>query len=142
MFPAFRRLDAHNWNKLMFYPGAITLLPIRAILALGSFAFCCLLLQPVMIGYDPKVPLTGIREWLRQKIFKTCIGMIPLMAFMSLDYQFVEEDYSYYLGKDYKKTQQLPKKASTVVANHQAWIDNMIINLSPLMPGFAAKIET
>lgn len=27
-------------------------------------------------------------------------------------------DYSEFLGKDYKKTQKLPAKASTLVANH------------------------
>lgn len=36
-------------------------------------------------------------------------------------------DYSEYLGKDYLKTQKLPKKASTIVANHQAWLDSLIL---------------
>lgn len=65
-----------------------------------------------------------------------------MMAFMSVSFERINYDYSYYLGADYLKTQQLPKKASTVVANHQSWIDNMILKISPLCPAFAAKVET
>ena len=54
MFPAFRRKDVQNWNKLMFYPGALTLLPIRAAFSLGGFVICSILMQPFMFGLDPK----------------------------------------------------------------------------------------
>ena len=35
-FPAFRRLDAKKWNKFRFYLGAVTILPLRILIAFGS----------------------------------------------------------------------------------------------------------
>ena len=35
-------------------------------------------------------------------------------------------DYSFYLGPGYKSSQKLPKKVSTIVMNHQNWLDNLI----------------
>lgn len=87
----------------MFYPGALTLLPLRAFISLGSFAFACLLLQPVMIGFNPNVPWTGFRDRLRSLIIHYSQRLIVLMAFMSLEVEYVDIDYSYYLGKDYKE---------------------------------------
>lgn len=31
-YPAFRRWDAFKWRKWMFYPGAVTIMPIRIVL--------------------------------------------------------------------------------------------------------------
>jgi len=63
------------------------------------------------------------------------------MCFMTMKKHRVDYDYSEYLGKDYLKTQKLPKKASTIVANHQAWIDSLVL-IYNVFPGFAATIET
>jgi hypothetical protein len=38
-FPAWRRLDAHKWNKWAMYPLAVTVLPIRGILFIVSLGF-------------------------------------------------------------------------------------------------------
>jgi len=144
LFPAFRRLDVKNWksSKWKFYPGAVTLLPVRAFISLGSFAMCCLCLHVVMLGHDSSKPATGLRDKMRVFLFKFWNSLIPMMAFMSVSFERIDYDYSYYLGPDYRKTQKLPKKASTVVANHQSWIDNMILKISPVCPAFAAKVET
>ena len=49
-------------------------------------------------------------------------------------------DYSYYLGKDYKETQQLPKRISTLVSTHASWYDPLA--LQPYFGcGFAVKKE-
>ena len=61
---------------------------------------------------------------------------------MRVETKYVDFDYSEYLGDGYKETQQLPPKASTVVANHQCWLDSLILICTPLFPGFAAKVET
>lgn len=37
-------------------------------------------------------------------MLKFAMQVIVLMAFMSLEVEVVDYDYSYYLGKDYKKT--------------------------------------
>lgn len=144
LFPAFRRLDVKTWSrqKWRFYPGAMTLMPARALISLGSFALCCLILHFVMIGHDSKKPTTGLREKLRKTLFWFWNSIIPMAAFMSVKYQTIHYDYSYYLGEGYEQTQKLPKKASTVVSNHQSWMDNMILVSSPLSVAFAAKTET
>lgn len=104
LFPAFRRLDVQNWrnSKWMFYPGAVTLLPIRAIISLGSFTLCCLCLHVVMLGHDANKPTTGLRDWLRRFLFRSWNSLIPLAAFMSVEFERIDYDYSYYLGKDYR----------------------------------------
>lgn len=120
----------------------MTLLPLRTLISLGGFLLACVLLNFVMIGHDMSKPARGFRSWLRAFTITYVNWLIPLSAFMDLRYETIHYDYSYYLGPDYEKTQKLPKKAPTVVANHQAWIDNMICVLAPMCPGMAAKIET
>ena len=51
-----------------------------------------------------------------------------------------EYDYSYYLGPDYKKTQDLPVKAGLIVCNHQSWLDAPVL-LTTLLPGFVTSKE-
>ena len=71
--------------------------------------------------------------------------MIIVSACMTTEFKTYDEtqvDYSEYLGKDYKKTQKLPKNVSMIVCNHQSWIDNMVLLASPLQPGMVAKVET
>lgn len=58
-----------------------------------------------------------------------------------MKYHKVDTDYSNYLGKDYKKTQQLPPKTSTIVTNHQTFFDSLVM-IFWFHCGFAAKIET
>lgn len=61
---------------------------------------------------------------------------------MSYSEEKKDFDYSFYLGPDYKKTQQMPPKAPTIIVNHSSWFDNVVLIRSSLLPGFAAKIET
>ena len=88
LFPAFRRLDVKTWSrqKWRFYPGAMTLMPIRALISLGSFALCCLIMHFVMLGHDMKKPTTGLREYVRSTLFWFWCGLIPSAAFMSVKY--------------------------------------------------------
>ena len=39
-YPAFRRADAVKWRRWKFYPGALTLLPLRVILAVMIGLIC------------------------------------------------------------------------------------------------------
>ena len=120
----------------------MTLLPIRAFISLGGFAFGCFLLQFVMIGHDFKKPTTGTRGFLRKLIMQYANWVIPKAALMEVTHQTAFYDYEYYLGKDYQEAQKKVRRAPTVVANHQSWIDNMILVSGPLSPGMAAKAET
>lgn len=82
---------------------ALTFFPARAAISLSSFAVCCLFMKPLMIGFDPKVPLTGWRERTRKFLFSFFMRIIVVMAGMQLEMKEVDYDYSFYLGKDYKK---------------------------------------
>ena len=63
-------------------------------------------------------------------------------SFMKVRTTYHDYDYSEFLGKDYLETQKLPVKASTLVSNHQCWLDSLILITTPMMPGFAAKDDT
>ena len=41
-YPAFRRLDVAKWRRWKFYPGALTLLPLRVILGVLIGLLCYL----------------------------------------------------------------------------------------------------
>ena len=142
-FPAFRRLDTHLWRKWMFVPGAMTIYIVRGLISLGSLFWLAMWLRIVMIGHEMgKNPLKGLRLWANFLAYKIASWLIIKASGITVTKHVVNElDYSKYLGKDYLKNQKLPKKASTIVANHQAWIDNIIL-IQTCYPGFAAKIET
>jgi hypothetical protein len=141
-FPAFRRLDNQHWNKAMFYPQALTIYTSKIILALATFVVCAGGLKVIMFGRDKSKPATGLRQWLNQKYCRFMISRSIGFCHMTYDCKFVDFDYSEYLGPDYLKSQKLPAKASTIVSNHQAWLDSLILIDTPMMPGFAAKVET
>lgn len=95
------------------------------------------------LGHDDEKPLTGIRKWLIQTYFAYCCRFIMFISLVHLEYKWVD-DYNYekYLGPDYKKTQELPAKVSTVVAApHQSWLDDLILVASPFFPAFGVKAE-
>lgn len=60
---------------------------------------------------------------------------------LSFKQNYINIDYSFYLGPDYKATQKLPKRAPTVVSNHVSWADSILLEYSDLAPSFSAKIE-
>lgn len=51
-YPAFRRLDAPKWRKWKFYPGAITLLPIRMIFSILLVLTAYLASRILSIGHN------------------------------------------------------------------------------------------
>lgn len=142
-FPAFRRYDNHRWSYAIFVPGALTVMLWRAYLGAGSLFWLVVWLKVVMIGHKwGKNPLTGFRLWANWFGYMCCTGTIVTASFVRMKkHNVVHCDYSEYLGPDYLKTQQLPKKASTIVSNHSSWLDSLILIFN-CYPGFAAKIET
>lgn len=141
-FPAFRRLDAHMWKKAMFYPMCLTIFTTRMIISLGSLAILSGSLKLVNLTHKRGQPHTGVRAKLNSGLYWFWMGLIIKTSFMRVETKYIDFDYSEYLGADYKQTQQLPPKASTIVANHQCWLDSLILICTPLFPGFAAKVET
>jgi hypothetical protein len=141
-FPAFRRLDCANWQKWMFIPGAVTLFPIRMVVSLGTLVVLVGWLRISMMGHKwGTEPLSGWRLKANYYGYMVSTWLIVSSSFMTMKLHHVDFDYSEHLGKDYLKTQVLPKKVSTIVSNHMAWLDSLIL-IHTLYPGFAAKIET
>ena len=119
---------------------ALTIFPLRTVVALGSFTVCGFFMKFVLLGHDFKKPITGLRRTLKEFFYWFFMNVLMCAAFMPVYTKHEDFDYSEYLGKDYKKTQKLPKLAPTVISNHQAWIDNIALTACPeLMPGYAAK---
>jgi hypothetical protein len=95
MFPAFRRLDSHKWRKWMFYPGAVTLFPIRTMISLGTLVLLVIFLRIIMIGHKwGKEPFTGLRLWLNRSAYQFCSWLIITTSFMTMTVKQIEYDYS------------------------------------------------
>lgn len=52
--------------------------------------------------------------------------LLPVAA-MRTEFQFIDFDYSYYLGPDYKVNHSEKKKTPTIISNHVSWLDTFII---------------
>jgi 1-acyl-sn-glycerol-3-phosphate acyltransferase len=50
----------------------------------------------------------------------------------------IDFDYTPFLGPDYKETQIIPKKVSTIISNHSSWLDVPIL-ISNFRAAFASK---
>jgi hypothetical protein len=142
-FPAFARLDVHHWSRWKCYPVAMTLMVPKMLLGMGGMLALAIYLQILVsffgIEYGSK-PITG---WKLKAIHFGYFLSTTLAQAMSGYYtvkSFSDFDYSEYLGKDYKETQRLPKKASMVIANHQSWLDSPVL-ISAFFPGFTTSAE-
>ena len=117
LFPAFRRTDAHKWNKLMFYPFAMTMVPFRFVFGLIPLASIGVWSWFVRIGHDESKPITGCRKKLIVYYYYYVVSYIILMLNTWVTFSDLDDfDYSYWLGPDYKTKQKLPKNVSTIVA--------------------------
>ena len=120
-FPAFRRHDTQRWNRWEIYTNAVLNLSLLRILftliMLGSSGFVSWVLR---IGHDESKPLTGCRLICMRGYYWIVTRSIIFSLMVDLQYEddsakTTEFDYSYYLGPNYKKNQELPKKVSTLV---------------------------
>ena len=59
---------------------------------------------------------------------------------MSSTLKYIDVDYSFYLGEDYKKTHRKIKRTSTIVSNHVTWLDTVIL-IKNISPAFAPSAE-
>ena len=64
--------------------------------------------------------------------------MILFFAGMRTTKEFIDFDYSPYLGPNYKETTVPPKHLSTYISNHTSWMDVPVL-ISRLRPAFASK---
>ena len=67
---SFRRLDVHRWRKWQFYPGAMTLLLPRLIIATILLILLLIVLNIMLIGHDRSRPMAdGLRKKCLQYIY-------------------------------------------------------------------------
>lgn len=79
-YPAFRRTDK-QWRKWRYYPGALTLIPMKILLIVSVFFFGIVFLKIAALGHDLKGghnPLIGKRQRFVQLVFKV---VTPLLSF-------------------------------------------------------------
>lgn len=81
LFPAFRRLDSHNWNFWMFVPGAVTVFPARAIISCSSLVAIMCLCKILLIGHRiGKDPIVGYRQKVIQFVYQKLVRIIIFMS--------------------------------------------------------------
>jgi hypothetical protein len=123
-YPAFRRYDAINWKKWKFYPGAIILMPLRFILMVLVLLLCYTLTRIFTIGHNLRAgPLVGRKAKVLLRCYQFCSWALMQSLSMRSRHRKIDVDYSEYLGRDYKETQKIPERISTMVSNHLSWVD-------------------
>lgn len=140
-FPAFRNLDCANWSKWRLLPGALIYMVPSIFIAVSSMVVTAIFLNVVMIGYKKTdEPMKGWRKVVIDYAYiPTCT--ICTFAGGAKPKLFQSDcDYSKFLGKDYKKTQVLPLKTSTLVVNHSSWLDATILTKA-FMPSYLTAFE-
>jgi len=125
LFPGWRREDVKKWSRLRFYPGAVTILPLRFF----CFLLIALITYPVIrlifIGVDITKKVPENRRRIQQAWYKF-VAQRVLDVFFIVTVQRNKNqnyDYSYYLGPDYRKDLKENEKAPTLVPNHISGFD-------------------
>ena len=104
MFPGYRRLDIKNWARWKFYPGALFLMPTRALFVCLLACVLAFLVKIVCIGHDFKkgpVP-PGCRKTIIAGLFWVFVRIYLLICGLSVNCKNIDYDYSEYLGPNYK----------------------------------------
>lgn len=114
----------------------------RMVLGYPALVFTAILSWFVRFGHEEGTPVKGWRLKILRPIYSmTCwLCMILAAGYRVNKVDASDYDYSYYLGPDYKKTQQLPKQVSTIIMNHQHWADNLIAVMLAF-PSVVGKVE-
>jgi hypothetical protein len=108
-FPAWRRLDAKNWNRFLMYPGAMTVLIPKCIFMLLCVLVVAINCRAMLICHDLNKPIVGMRKLLLRMMFWVVIRAMAFFSFfcwVSHDFYDVDDprvDYSKYLGPAWKQ---------------------------------------
>ena len=127
--PSWRRGDLHLWKLHRFLPGAITLLLPRVVLMISLLLSIGVLALILFIGADvySGKPPSGFRKTILGYAIRGTSRIFIFCSSYRMNVIECDTDYSLYLGKDYRKTQKVPAKPSTIIENHVSWLDNFLI---------------
>ena len=103
------------------------------------FVFSCRIFS---IGHDfKKGPMkSGCRKWIIYFMYHVCCTFYLFIAGTRTSLKFVDVDYSYYLGPNYKNNVKKIKRTSTIVCNHVSWLDPVVL-IKNVRPAFAPSSE-
>jgi len=141
-YPHFRRHDAKHWKRWKFYPGAMFLMPTRLLLLTIDGFFLTTFVSIFTIGHNfKKGPMkSGCRKWILYFMYHVCTSFFLFVTGINTSLKYINVDYSYYLGENYKKNMKKIKRTSTIVSNHVSWLD-AVIYIKNIRPAFAPSAE-
>ena len=104
-YPPFRRQDVHNWRRWKFYPGALTIMPLRLIIMaiLGILTYLCIRIVTIGYNFESGKAMTGCRGRTVRGITAFFSRALLIATCMRYSVRKVDFDYTQYLGKDYKE---------------------------------------
>jgi len=100
-YPEFRRLDLKCWNRRHMYPKSF-FLPIKFFTSWMMFMTCGIIVILLTLGRDLKKPLPSFLEKLIQKLVRFTVKAIFMLVNIHVKYEYVNTDYSEYLGPKWK----------------------------------------
>lgn len=119
------------------------MMPTRMVLLFLDGAFLTLSVKILSIGHDfKKGPMkSGCRKWAIAFMYHVCCTFFLILAGVFFTYsKKVDADYSEYLGEDYKKNPNRPKRVSTIVSNHVCALD-CVAFIKTIRPAFSPSAE-
>jgi 1-acyl-sn-glycerol-3-phosphate acyltransferase len=84
-------------------------------------------------------PLTGCKRFIFKWSIRLHAKYVLFCAGIFTKFNYIEYDYTKYLGPNYIESQQSMGRISTIVSNHTSWCDIFVLLSSQYVPGFAAK---
>lgn len=99
----FCRIDAQNWARWKFYPGAMTILIPRLLCGIFFAGLAIVLASMLLIGHKKNEPIPpGSRKTLLKFVYKVCVHLQSVFSFWTvLSYSYTKDtSYEKYLGKD------------------------------------------
>jgi 1-acyl-sn-glycerol-3-phosphate acyltransferase len=83
---------------------------------------------------------SGCRKWIIYFMYHVCCTFYLFIAGTRTSLKFVDVDYSFYLGPNYKNNVKKIKRTSTIVCNHVSWLDPVVL-IKNVRPAFAPSSE-
>ena len=126
-YPSYRRLDAKDWARWKFYPGAMFMMPTRLILLGLCIALFVFFVKILTLFHNfEKAPVSGCRKKLIECTVKFWTFLQLKLAGIRWKVKHLEIDYSRYLGPDYMNDPKKDMHVSTIVSNHVSWFDSIL----------------
>lgn len=126
-FPCWRRVDAKNWVAWKFIPGAMIMMPTRLVSYFSLLFIHGIVVLLLQLGRDKEPLKKGFRKSLINYSFDFSGVLWLIIAGTIPFYTDVDADYTYYLGPDYKNKSTRTGQVSTVISNHQSYMDIPIL---------------